>query len=55
MELCKEKKRLFAVCAFDYLVCHVLQILRCSKIASVKVAEIIALVQEALAEDSKQR
>ncbi|KAJ7357635.1 Exosome complex component RRP45 [Desmophyllum pertusum] len=31
------------------------QILRCSKIASVKVAEIVALIQEALAEDSKQR
>ncbi|CAH3039177.1 unnamed protein product [Porites lobata] len=31
------------------------QILRCSKIASVKVAEIVALIQEALAEDSRQR
>ncbi|XP_027059880.1 exosome complex component RRP45-like [Pocillopora damicornis] len=31
------------------------QILRCSKIASVKVTEIVALIQEALEEDSKQR
>ncbi|XP_068718992.1 exosome complex component RRP45-like isoform X1 [Montipora capricornis] len=31
------------------------QIIRCSKIASVKVAEIISLIQESLAEDAKQR
>jgi len=31
------------------------QIIRCSKIASVKVAEIVALIQDALAEDAKQR
>jgi len=31
------------------------QIIRCSKIASVKVSEIVALIQEALEEDTKQR
>ena len=31
------------------------QIIRCSKIASVKVSEIVGLVQEALEEDTKQR
>ena len=34
---------------------YVLQIIRCSKIASVKVAEIVALIQDALVEDAKQR
>lgn len=34
---------------------HHFQIIRCSKIASVKVSEIVALIQEALEEDTKQR
>lgn len=50
-----QRARIWVVCGLTHLGVPASQVLRCSKIASVKVSEITELIQKALENDKKAR